>query len=91
MENCSPINCEEKYFGRRNFFNAARNICEVAPRRILPEVLYCGGLPSIPPIDVSFMLTYMTFNDNLCLRGAVHHRLSARVLINLFMAFAIAA
>lgn len=38
-KDCAPVNCEEKYFGKRNFFNNARNICEVAPSRILPQVI----------------------------------------------------
>lgn len=25
---CKPANCEEKYFGKRNFFNQQRKICE---------------------------------------------------------------
>lgn len=36
--NCLPVNCEEKYFGKRNFFNPTRNECEVATNCKLPKV-----------------------------------------------------
>lgn len=31
FDNCSPVNCEEKYFGNRNFFNSYENICQSVP------------------------------------------------------------
>lgn len=31
IKNCLPENCYEKYFGKRNFFNKTKNLCEIVP------------------------------------------------------------
>ncbi|CAD7093440.1 unnamed protein product [Hermetia illucens] len=31
LRNCTPADCEEKYFGQRNFFNTKTNFCEPVP------------------------------------------------------------
>lgn len=31
FHNCTPINCEMKYFGKRNFFNSSKGYCETVP------------------------------------------------------------
>lgn len=31
FHNCTPINCEMKYFGKRNFFNSTKGFCETVP------------------------------------------------------------
>ncbi|XP_055849430.1 uncharacterized protein LOC129914280 isoform X2 [Episyrphus balteatus] len=32
LNNCTPVNCESKYFGRRNFYNTTTKMCEPAAR-----------------------------------------------------------
>lgn len=31
FKKCLPENCDEKYFGKRNFFNKTTNLCEIVP------------------------------------------------------------
>ncbi|XP_037946342.1 uncharacterized protein LOC119678541 isoform X2 [Teleopsis dalmanni] len=32
LKNCTPVNCEERYFGRRNYYNHTSEQCEEVPR-----------------------------------------------------------
>lgn len=62
--NCLPVNCEEKYFGKRNFFNRVRNVCEVAPQRMLPQVCTVVDKWQIEMLYISFSTRLLLrFND----------------------------
>lgn len=31
LRNCTPLNCEERYFGKRSFYNRTTELCEPVP------------------------------------------------------------
>lgn len=58
FHNCTPINCEMKYFGKRNFFNSSRGYCETVPncdKPSNPEMIY--DYTTNECVDLSELLT----------------------------------
>ncbi|XP_020716990.1 uncharacterized protein LOC101460342 isoform X2 [Ceratitis capitata] len=40
LKNCTPVNCAERYFGQRNFYNKTTEHCEKVPRCDKPNMRY---------------------------------------------------
>ena len=58
FHNCTPINCEMKYFGKRNFFNSTIGYCETVPncdKPSNPDMIY--DYTTNECVDLSKLLT----------------------------------
>ncbi|XP_053962482.1 uncharacterized protein LOC128866039 [Anastrepha ludens] len=40
LQNCTPVNCEERYFGQRSFYNKTTQHCDEVPRCDKPNMIY---------------------------------------------------
>lgn len=40
LRNCTPLNCEERYFGKRSFYNRTSGECEPVPSCFGESVIY---------------------------------------------------